>query len=132
MVEPDIKNDPNNEGKGTTMFEKNMSKTTNKVTRQCVTRDFLKKYLSYVKSQKAPELDGDCVEYAAQCYAIIRQKAAVYDQTQIACPVTVRTLETLIRLATAHSKLRMSKNVETNDIDVAINFVHMSIFGKAM
>jgi DNA replicative helicase MCM subunit Mcm2 (Cdc46/Mcm family) len=44
-----------------------------------VTREFLKKYLSYAKSQKHPELHQDCVEYAAQFYAMIRTKALNYD-----------------------------------------------------
>jgi DNA replication licensing factor MCM3 len=42
----------------------------------------------------------------------------------------VRTLETMIRLATAHSKLRLSKQVTTKDIDIAVNMVHLSIFGE--
>lgn len=97
-----------------------------------VTRDFLKKYLSFVKSLKPPELDGECIEYAAQVYTVIRQKAAYFDQNKVACPVTVRTLETLIRLATAHSKLRLGKTVATSDIDVAVNLIHLSIFGEEM
>lgn len=36
----------------------------------------------------------------------------------------------MIRLATAHSKLRLSRTVATNDIDVAVNLIHLSIFGK--
>lgn len=63
---------------------------------------------------------------------MIRQKAAYYDQDKVACPVTVRTLETMIRLATAHSKLRLSKLVATSDIDVAVNLIHLSIFGEEM
>lgn len=120
------------EGKGTTMYEKHISKTTNNVTRNVVTRDFLKKYLSFVKSQKAPEIDGQCIEYAAQLYAVIRQKAAYSNQDKISCPVTVRTLETLIRLATAHSKMRMGKHVSTADLDIAVNLIHLSIFGEPM
>jgi DNA replicative helicase MCM subunit Mcm2 (Cdc46/Mcm family) len=79
VVETEIHDENKMEGKGTTMYEKHTTKTTNKVTRNVVTRDFLKKYLSFVKSQKAPELDGQCIEYAAQLYSVIRQKAAYYD-----------------------------------------------------
>jgi DNA replication licensing factor MCM3 len=43
-------------------------------------------------------------------------------------PVTVRTLETMIRLSTAHAKLRFSKEVETSDIDIAVNLLNTSIF----
>lgn len=44
----------------------------------------------------------------------------------------MRTLETMIRLATAHSKLRLGKVVSTSDIDVAVNLIHLSIFGEPM
>lgn len=41
-------------------------------------------------------------------------------------------METIIRLATAFSKLRMSKIVTPSDIDVAVNLIHLSIFGTEM
>ena len=34
----------------------------------------------------------------------------------------------MIRLATAHAKLRFSKEVETSDIDVAVKMLNHSIF----
>jgi len=38
----------------------------------------------------------------------------------------------MIRLATAHAKLGLSKTVRTSDIDVAVNLIHLSIFGDVM
>ena len=111
------------------VFEKNLQKETDKVTRQILTRDFLKKYLGYIKSQKPPQMDEGVTEYAAHFYAAIRQKAKFANPSQVACPVTVRTLESIIRLATAHAKLRLSKKIESDDIDTAVNLVNMSIFG---
>lgn len=45
-------------------------------------------------------------------------------------PVTVRTLETLIRLATAHAKARMSKAVDLVDTEVAVELVQFAYFKK--
>lgn len=48
-------------------------------------------------------------------------------QTQ---PVTARSLETLIRLATAHAKARLSRIVEARDADAAIELIQFAIFKK--
>lgn len=82
-----------------------------------VTREFLKKYISYAKAQKAPELSKDCIDFAAEFYSGLRGKAKEFkDQGKISVPITVRTLETMIRLATAHAKLRLSKTIEFKGI----------------
>lgn len=95
---------------------------------QILTRDFLKKYVSFVKASKAPELRGDCVEFAAKLYAALRAKAAKADQAKISVPITVRTLETIIRLATAHAKMRLSREVINDDIQMAASLLLHTIF----
>lgn len=112
------------DGKGTTVYDKELSTKTE----QLVTRDFLKKYISFIKSQKAPELTDDCLGYISALFATLRKKASTFDQNRISQPITVRTLETIIRLSTAHAKLRFSKLIEIGDVDVAITLMKQAIF----
>ena len=49
------------------------------------------------------------------------------DQTQ---PVTARTLETLIRLATAHAKCRLSRVVQLQDAEAAVQLIEFAYFKK--
>lgn len=50
------------------MYDKELSSQKDKL----VTRDFLKKYISFMKSQKAPELTDDTLGFIAELYAAIR------------------------------------------------------------
>ena len=58
----------------------------------------------------------------------LRKKVAGYDENKVAVPVTVRTFETLIRLATAHAKLRMSKTIDQSDVGIAAQLLNETIF----
>lgn len=81
-----------------------------------------------MKSRKAPELNQDAIGYAAGLYGNLRLDATTCDPKKLAVPVTVRTLETMIRLATAHAKLRLANTVDIGDIELAFNLLKMTIF----
>jgi len=89
VIEPEI-NDEKKEGKATTVYEKSALITTTTAgkksqadsTLPVLTRDFLKKYISFAKAQKAPELQQECIEYAAQYYAALREKGKSSDQSK--------------------------------------------------
>ena len=49
------------------------------------------------------------------------------DQTQ---PVTARSLETMIRLSTAHAKSRLSKTVDLEDAQAAVELIEFAFFKK--
>ena len=62
--------------------------------------DFLRKYLHFAKTRINPMLTEGAREYIANRYAEMRSR-----QDERTLPVTARSLETVIRLATAHAKV---------------------------
>lgn len=82
---------------------------------------FLKKYLAFAKQRfSAPEMTPEATEAIAEYYADLRNSSEVQ-----ALPVTVRTLETIIRLACAHAKVRLSALVEMKDVEEVQSIVDM-------
>jgi DNA replication licensing factor MCM3 len=63
--------------------------------------DFLRKYLHFAKTRMKPVLTEEARECIANRYAEMRSR-----QDERTLPVTARSLETVIRLASAHAKVR--------------------------
>lgn len=64
--------------------------------------EFLRKYLHFAKTRIKPVLTDDARECIASRYAEMRTR-----QDERTLPITARSLETVIRLATAHAKVRV-------------------------
>lgn len=86
--------------------------------------DFLRKYLHYAKTRMKPVLSDGAGEFIASRYAELRSR-----QDERTLPITARTLETIIRLASAHAKLRLSKVVEAEpDCAQALDIIGFALY----
>ncbi|CAH0723987.1 unnamed protein product, partial [Brenthis ino] len=92
---------------------------------------FMRKYIHIARLMK-PKLTQDACDAIADEYARLRNQDG--DDVGVARtqPVTARTLETLIRLATAHAKCRLSFQVTQDDAHVAIELVQYAYFKKVL
>ena len=81
---------------------------------ELLTVDFLKKYISYCKAKPAPVLTEEAIDSIAEIYAGLREQSS--RQT---LAVTTRTLESLIRLSTAHAKLKLKAEIDVTDVAAA-------------
>ncbi|KAF4651023.1 MCM DNA helicase complex subunit [Perkinsus olseni] len=89
-------------------------------TGDAVTVEFLKKYIMYAKNRPMPQLSEDAIEEVATLYSLLRRESA--DAAETGTPglaVTARTLEAVIRLSTAHAKLKLQTNVLKDDVLMA-------------
>ena len=100
------------QGDDTPIFEKHDQLLHGKVTsRKIVSSAFMRKYIHVARVLK-PVLTREACDVISTEYAKLRAQETVGTGRAKTQPVTARTLETLIRLSTAHAKARMSKRVE--------------------
>ena len=96
-----------------------------------VSIQFMKKYIHIAKAIK-PKLTAEACHLICEEYAKLRSFDNDGNDMARTQPVTARTLETLIRLATAHARARLSKNVEAQDANCATELVQFAIFHKVL
>ncbi|KAJ4476585.1 MCM2/3/5 family-domain-containing protein [Lentinula aciculospora] len=94
---------------------------------EVLTISFVKKYIQYAKSKPAPVLTKGAADYIVHVYAGLRNEDMESNQRKTS-PLTARTLETLIRLATAHAKARLSAKVEESDAKEAETIMRFALF----
>ena len=92
-----------------------------------LTVDFVKKYVMYAKARVHPVLSTEAASSIANEYATLRDK----EGEMKTLPVTARTLETMIRLSTAHAKARLSDTVEEQDARAAFDLINFAYFNEA-
>ncbi|XP_060119527.1 DNA replication licensing factor MCM3-like [Heteronotia binoei] len=91
----------------------------------------MRKYINFAKMLK-PVLTEEAAAFIAKSYSELRGQEQVNSEVARTCPITARTLETLIRLATAHAKARMCKTIDEVDAKAALDLVQFAYFKKVL
>uniref|UniRef100_A0A8C7SZ47 DNA replication licensing factor MCM3 n=1 Tax=Oncorhynchus mykiss TaxID=8022 RepID=A0A8C7SZ47_ONCMY len=96
-----------------------------------VSKEFMRKYI-HIAKVLTPTLTQEAANHIAEEYSRLRSQEQLGADISRTSPVTARTLETLIRLSSAHAKARMSKAVELEDSEVAVELVQFAYFKKVL
>ncbi|XP_078437546.1 minichromosome maintenance (MCM2/3/5) family protein [Wolffia australiana] len=97
-----------------------------------LTIKFLKKYIHYAKNRVQPKLTDEASDQIALAYAELRNGSASSKPGGGTLPITARTLETIIRLSTAHAKLKLKNEVLKDDVDEALKVLNFAIYHKEL
>ncbi|KII93706.1 hypothetical protein PLICRDRAFT_102086 [Plicaturopsis crispa FD-325 SS-3] len=92
---------------------------------------FVKKYIQYAKSKPAPVLTKGAADWIVNVYATFRNQEDDLNRSRTS-PLTARTLETLIRLSTAHAKARLSPKVEQQDASIAEDIMRFALYKEVL
>ena len=103
----------------------------NERRREVLSMPFVRKYIQYAKSRVQPQLTTGCADYVISCYGSLRNEELEGNNRRTNA-LTARTLETLIRLATAHAKSRLSSLVEKQDAVVAEGILRFALFREVV
>ncbi|GLI77468.1 MCM DNA helicase complex subunit [Penicillium ochrochloron] len=92
---------------------------------------FIKKYIQYAKSRVKPVLTKGAADHIIAAYSALRNDDLASTQRRTS-PITPRTLETLIRLSTAHAKARLSSRVDEKDAKHAEAILRFAMFKEIL
>jgi DNA replication licensing factor MCM3 len=130
--------------KDTTASGRPSRKKKKKKDVEILTLAFIKKYIQFAKARPAPVLTKGAADWIVNVYSSLRNDNLednrrrvgtflfILDPSTDFCtktaPMTARTLETLIRLSTAHAKARLSTKIEERDAMIAEGILRFALF----
>jgi DNA replication licensing factor MCM2 len=83
---------------------------------QIIPQDMLRKYIMYAKEHIRPKLHQLDQDKLARLYADLRRESLATGSF----PITVRHLESMIRMSESSAKMNLREYVRADDIDLAI------------
>ncbi|PVU86321.1 hypothetical protein BB560_006758 [Smittium megazygosporum] len=81
-----------------------------------IPQETLKKYIMYARENITPKFQKIDYDKVTQLYSELRKESLATGSI----PITVRHVESIIRLSEAHARMHLRDNVRSDDLDVAI------------
>jgi len=88
-----------------------------------IEKDLFRKYIAYARQRVHPKLTNEAVEKMKDFYVGLRNKPMLDGREMRTIPISARQLNSLVRMAEAAAKIRMSETVDETDAAVAINLM---------
>jgi len=100
-------------------LEVRMADATNLAGVEKIPQDLLKKYILYARQRVEPKLQFMDQDKVAKMYSDLRRESMATGSV----PITVRHIESMIRLAEANAKMHLREYVHEDDVNMAIRVV---------
>lgn len=89
--------------------------------------EFLTSYISYAKAHVHPTLTNEAAKELTECYVEMRKLGQDVRASEKRITATTRQLESMIRLAEAHAKMRLAPEVSRADVREAYRLIRSAL-----
>ncbi|WPH04877.1 Hypothetical protein R9X50_00777400 [Acrodontium crateriforme] len=89
--------------------------------------EFLTSYISYARANIHPQITSAAGEALVRAYVAMRKLGEDIRAQERRITATTRQLESMIRLAEAHAKMRLSTEVTEDDVDEAVRLIQSAL-----
>lgn len=97
-------------------IEKRLASATNLSGVEKIPQELLKKYILYARERVHPKLHDMDQDKVAKMYSELRRESMATGSV----PITVRHIESMIRIAESHAKMHLREFVRDDDVNMAI------------
>jgi len=97
-------------------IEKKLASATNLAGVDKIPQDLLRKYILYARERVHPKLHDMDQDKIAKMYSELRRESMATGSV----PITVRHIESMIRIAESHAKMHLREFVRDDDVNMAI------------
>jgi DNA replication licensing factor MCM4 len=95
--------------------------------REIIPVETLTAYISYARQNIHPKLTAEAGEELVSAYVALRKLGEDVRAAERRITATTRQLESMIRLAEAHAKMRLSEDVTVDDVKEAVRLIRSAI-----